>query len=245
LIKTNSRLIKQSAEKDEMNAKSLSTILHLKSLTEKLALEKDLLEQQVKSSGQLNLAARLASHAREKLVDEMFNKEKEFDNKISLLESECEKIKENYEMTIGHLDMKKAELSIIEKDASTAKQRCDELVSELMLQEVEKRKILETLAVAQRDASESAKIVAQLRTQKFGEDSTSIFTTDQLTTQISVLKGRLSCPVCNHRDKSCIILRCRHMFCKHCLDESIKNRNRKCPSCGQRFDTKDVEDIWL
>ena len=30
LMKTNARLLKQSSEKDDMNAKSLSTILHLK-----------------------------------------------------------------------------------------------------------------------------------------------------------------------------------------------------------------------
>lgn len=243
LIKANSRLAKQSAEKDEMNAKSLSTILHLKSVTEKLSQEKELFEQQVKSAGQVNVAARLAANAKERITDEAFSQQKSFEEKITLLEQDCEKVKAEYENATGTLAQKKAEMADLEKDASTAKERCDELVAESTKQDAEKRKILESLAIAQREAGDAAKNIAKMRSKSGGGHS--VFTTDQLTTQISVLKNRLACPVCNHRDKSCIVLRCRHMFCRHCMDESIKNRNRKCPSCGQRFDTKDVEDIWL
>lgn len=245
LIKTNSRLVKQSAEKDEMNAKSLSTILHLKSVTEKLKEEIEVFEQQMKSSGQVNLAARLAANAKERVTDEVFNKQKEFEEKVYWLEQQCDKVKADYDTVVGSLEAKKAEMSILEKDAANAKGRCDELVAELTKQEAEKRKILETLAIAQREAGDAAKMIARMRTKGGGGGSDSAFTTEQLNTQITVLKSRLACPVCNHRDKSCIVLRCRHMFCRHCMDENIKNRNRKCPSCGQRFDTKDVEDIWL
>ena len=244
LIKANSRLVKQSAEKDEMNAKSLSTILHLKSVTEKLTQENELFEQQIKSAGQVNLAARLAANAKERVTDEVINIEKELKEKIELIELECEKAKSEYEIAIGTLERKKAEMFDLERDAATAKERCDELVAELTKQEAEKRRTLETLAIAQREASDADKTIVRMRS-KGAEGGDSVFTTEQLTTQISVLKSRLACPVCNHRDKSCIVVRCRHMFCKSCMDENIKNRNRKCPSCGQRFDTKDVEDIWL
>ena len=228
-----------------MNAKSLSTILHLKSVTEKIKEENEIFEQQIKSSGQVNLAARLAANAKERVTDEVFNKQKEFEEKVCCLEQQCNTVKAEYEAVVGNLEKKKAEMSVLERDAANAKGRCDELVAELTKQEAEKRKILETLAIAQREAGDSAKTIARMRTKGGGGGSESAFTTDQLNTQITVLKSRLACPVCNHRDKSCIVLRCRHMFCRHCMDENIKNRNRKCPSCGQRFDTKDVEDIWL
>jgi E3 ubiquitin-protein ligase BRE1 len=71
LMKTNSRLLKQGIEKEDMNAKSLSTILHLKHLTEQLTTEKGLLEQQVKSAEQLALAARLATNAKERVTEEL------------------------------------------------------------------------------------------------------------------------------------------------------------------------------
>lgn len=70
-MKTNSRLLKQSAEKDDMNAKSLSTILHLKHMTEQLSTEKELLEQRMKSAEQLALAARLATNAKERVEEEL------------------------------------------------------------------------------------------------------------------------------------------------------------------------------
>lgn len=235
--------MKQSAEKDEMNAKSLSTILHLKSVTEKLSQERELLEQQVKSAGQVNVAARLAANARERVTDEALTQRKAFEEKVTALEVKCESLMVDNEKAIGDLAQKHAEMCDLEKDASTAKERCDELVAASTKVEGEKRKIVESLAVAQREAGDAAKLIGKMRSQRGGGSSD--FTAEQLTTQISVLKNRLACPVCNHRDKSCIVIRCRHMFCKHCIDENVKNRNRKCPSCGQRFDTKDVEDIWL
>ena len=76
LTETNTRLLRQSAEKDDMNAKSLSTILHLKNLTEQLQQGKLSLEQQLKSAGQLALAARLATNAKDRVAGEMV-KEKE------------------------------------------------------------------------------------------------------------------------------------------------------------------------
>lgn len=73
---TNTRLLRQSAEKDDMNAKSLSTILHLKNLTEQLTQGKSSLEQQLKSAGQLALASRLATNAKDRVAEEV-TKEKE------------------------------------------------------------------------------------------------------------------------------------------------------------------------
>jgi E3 ubiquitin-protein ligase BRE1 len=241
-MKMNSLLVHQSAEKDEMNAKSLSTILHLKSLTEKLEQEKELLEQQTKSAGQVNVAARLASNARDRVAEEVKSLRTSLESQVKDLEQQLEHAKESQTQALANLTMKEAELKTLLASASTAQGRCDELVAESQKLLEEKKALLESLAVAQREASEATSLVNRMRSAKGGS---SLFTVEQLETQVSVLKSRLACPVCNHRDKGCIISRCKHMFCKVCIDENIKNRNRKCPSCGQRFDTKDVEDIWL
>jgi E3 ubiquitin-protein ligase BRE1 len=76
LIKTNMRLLKQSTEKDDMNAKSLSTILHLKSLTEQYEQEKVVREQEAKSVEQVSLAARLAANAKERVTEEVLKEKK-------------------------------------------------------------------------------------------------------------------------------------------------------------------------
>ena len=148
------------------------------------------------------------------------------------------------------LAKQKAVMATALKDSEKSKMRCDELVAESIKLEDEKRQLEESLAVAKREAAKAAS--ASNRPNSFEDSSfgglgssSSGFTVDQLSTQVSVLKNRLFCPVCNVRDKSCILLRCRHMFCRHCVDENIRNRSRKCPACGSRFDTKDVAEIWL
>lgn len=75
-MKTNIRLLKQSSEKDDMNAKSLSTILHLKSLTEQYEQEKIVREQEAKSVEQISLAARLAANAKERVTEESLKEKK-------------------------------------------------------------------------------------------------------------------------------------------------------------------------
>jgi E3 ubiquitin-protein ligase BRE1 len=247
LNQTNSRLLRQAAEKDEMNAKSLSTILHLKQLTDQITKEKENLEQQVKSAQQLSLAARLAANARERVTEEFEKERKALEAKLNFWEQKCEELAKEKEIADGKLSQQKAQMAGLLKDFKKAKDRCDELASESTSHQEEKQKMMEALAIAQREAVEAAQLSERLAQQSGsgGGGLPSRFTAEQLSTQVSVLKQRLVCPVCNHRDKKCILLRCRHMFCRPCVDENIKNRSRKCPACGQRFDTKDVQDVWL
>jgi len=244
LSQMNSRLLKQASEKDEINAKSLSTILHLKQLTEQISKEKKKLEQQVKSAGQLALAARLASNARERVAEEFANEEKALKKQLGELENKCSVLATEKVHAEGKLSQEKARMSGLISDAYKAKIRCEELAVESTKVQEQKQKIIESLAIAKREACEATSLSQKLANSKGGGLAAG-FTADQLSTQVSHLKSRLACPVCNVRDKKCILLRCRHMFCKQCVDENVKNRSRKCPACGGRFDTKDIADIWL
>ena len=76
LMRTNARLLKQGTDKDDMNAKSLSTILHLKQQNEELTKKNSVLDQKAKAAQQLSLAARLAANAKNRVGEEVF-KEKE------------------------------------------------------------------------------------------------------------------------------------------------------------------------
>ena len=80
LMRTNAKLLKQSSEKDDMNAKSLSTILHLKQRNDELEKENAVIKQKSQAAQQLSLAARLASNAKDRVGEEIV-KEKE----VSLL----------------------------------------------------------------------------------------------------------------------------------------------------------------
>jgi E3 ubiquitin-protein ligase BRE1 len=245
LVQTNARLLKQSAEKDDMNAKSLSTILHLKQVTDQITKERKSLEQQAKSANQLALAARLAANGRERVSEEFMKEKKTLEQQVEDWEHKHTGLLKEKETMNGKNSQQKAKMEALLKDVDKAKSRCEELATESTRLQEEKQKMMESLAIAQREATDAVKASEGLRGSSGGSGIPSEFTAEQLNTQVSVLKSRLACPVCNHRDKKCILLRCRHMFCRPCVDENIKNRSRKCPACGQRFDTKDVADVWL
>jgi len=230
LMKTNARLLKQSAEKDDMNAKSLSTILHLNQLTEQLAQEKDLLEKRVKGAEQMALAARLAANAKERVQEEALREKEHVEEELRMVKKQTESVQTEREHIDGRLSQSKAKALSLVKNLSTVRERCDELTCESTNAAEEKTRLLERLAVAKKEASDASKkaaaVAAAAGTTAGGvrsrKSANSEFTMDQMETQVKVLKSRLACNVCNERDKQVILTRCRHMFCRQCVDKNIK-----------------------
>lgn len=62
---------------------------------------------------------------------------------------------------------------------------------------------------------------------------------------LDITLGMLRCSVCHDRFKEVTIARCFHMFCRHCIDENLRNRHRKCPACGEKFGQDDVKTIYF
>ena len=81
MLRANKRLIAQSTEKEEMNTKSLSSILQLNHLSELHAQEIETLQHKLKAVEQVALAARLTSNAKARLEEET-KKEKDVSIKI-------------------------------------------------------------------------------------------------------------------------------------------------------------------
>ena len=156
-------------------------------------------------------------------------------------------LKKELESTVSDWSEADAKISILISQLAKATQRSDELAVELEAEQKSKRKMQDSLDLAVRKAGDATDKLEELaKREGVSTDApASAFTVEQLSTQVGVLKNRLACPVCHFRDKDCIIMRCRHMFCKHCVDENIQNRSRKCPSCGLKFSEKDVDDVWL
>lgn len=207
LTETNARLLRQSAEKDDMNAKSLSTILHLKNLTEQLQQGKLSLEQQLKSAGQLSLAARLATNAKDKVAKEIVKEKEATEKKLKDCEQRNEALKRELESTVSEWSEADAKISILNSQLTKSTKRSDELVLELEKEQKDKRKLQDSLDVAVRKAGDAADKLNQLSKQVGssggggGGVGASGFTVDQLNTQVSVLKNRLACPVCHYREQ--------------------------------------------
>ena len=123
----------------------------------------------------------------------------------------------------ARLNQSKSQHESATKDLEKVRDRCNELVKECSTAEQEKIKLKESLAIAKKEAKDSQKKASSIENVGRSKGSNgSAFTVEQLTTHLTVVKRRLACPVCNDREKQCILLRCRHMFCKHCVDENIK-----------------------
>jgi Zinc finger, C3HC4 type (RING finger) len=261
LMSNNVRLLKQITEKDEMNAKSLSTILHLKSMSATLKEERDTLELQMKSASQLALAARLATNAKDRVSEELIKEKNEVEARCAELEQQLHTTKLELQRTLAEWSNSSSRIARKETELSNVVQRSNVLVEENEQKREEIRKLVDIVGKAEREAREAQEKLSNFITKSSSDtthhdtvggssgvlssSSSSNFTMDQLKTQVSVLKNRLACPVCHYRDKECIILRCRHMHCKQCVDERVSNRSRKCPTCNVKFAENDVETIFL
>jgi E3 ubiquitin-protein ligase BRE1 len=253
LVSMNMRLQQQSVEKDDMNAKSLSTILHLKQLSEKLEEEKEALERNLKSAQQLALAARLAANAKARVEEEAMKEKDVAYEEVEHLKLSLAALRKEKDALGGQLAIAVSKVDTSMSEMSDIKNRCDELVALAAEKDEEMQKLEEALVVAKKDAIDAAQKAAVAEAQSkcsLGSGGSiskfeTVFTAEELTIQVNQLKSRLVCPVCNTRDKKVIITRCRHMFCRNCVAATYEGRNRKCPSCGIRFDKKDVEDVWF
>lgn len=136
------------------------------------------------------------------------------------MQAECHSLGNEKDRAASLLAQSDAKTSLIAKDLDTARSRCDELVSESNKKEEEKKQMVESLAVVKKEATESA--MKAVAASGVTNGAASAFTMDQMTTQVKYLSGRINCAVCNVREKKCILLRCRHMFCQQCVDVSIK-----------------------
>ena len=110
LVSMNLRLQQQSVEKDDMNAKSLSTILHLKQLSEQLEQEKDAIEKNLKSAQQLAVGARLASNAKARVEEEAMREKEAAVSESKECKLSLETLQKEKERVQGELAMKNAKL---------------------------------------------------------------------------------------------------------------------------------------
>jgi len=154
------------------------------------------------------------------------------------------------------------------KEVEICRNRCNELVETSSKLEKERSQLKDALCVAEREAKRlGIEEDDSSKPKKRSRFSDSKFTREDLELTIENLMKKLSCPVCDVGQKEIIITNCRHMFCRKCIDKNIKvsclffmlidlqyrllnrfvhkNRNRKCPACGARFDAKDINDVFL
>ena len=141
---------------------------------------------------------------------------------IKKLQEKCSSLRQETEHAKGLLSQANEKVAAVTKDLDAARSRCNDLVAESTKKEEEKKQMIESLAVMKKETAEAAKKSVAASSSSGGVGSE--FSVEQLTTQVKYLSDRMTCPVCNTREKKCILLRCRHMFCQNCVDENVKVR---------------------
>ena len=188
----NARLQEQMVDKEDMNANSLSTILHLRQLSEQLEGGKSILEKKLKSAEQLAVMSRLAANAREKVEKESMREKEVAEEELRSLKTKYEEVvKQNDDLQVD-LNKTSAHVEKARNDLVALQNRCDNLTSSSTENEKQVNQLSEDLVVAKKDAVEAMQKVA-IATASTGGNGTfnSEFTAEQLTIQVNQLGERL------------------------------------------------------
>ncbi|KAG0440817.1 E3 ubiquitin-protein ligase BRE1 [Dictyocoela muelleri] len=62
---------------------------------------------------------------------------------------------------------------------------------------------------------------------------------------INKYRRLLICSICDINYKDTALSKCMHLFCKDCVENRIKMRNRKCPICAETFNFNDIKRVYL
>jgi len=231
---SNLKLLKENDDKDKTNTMAKSEIIKLRQLNEVYKDERLSLLRQVKDAEELGTASRRAVSLGEKIREEMIKQEEVCEglqSEMVKVKNEAIKVKAVADEEQQHLQ---ATLKALEEDKVNLVARCDELTKMNGLAANEKTQLEEKIML---DARKNQNNV--------GLSGSADADVKLLLQQNSILKGKLTCHVCNTREKDCIITRCNHMFCKQCIENNLSLRKRNCPACNTRYSDTDVKDIWL
>ncbi|GMI44202.1 hypothetical protein TrCOL_g3464 [Triparma columacea] len=235
LAKTNARLQKQAVDKEDRNNNSMSEMLKFKQLHDQAKDENIALREQIKRAEEVSNAAKAVEMMCKKIEQELKNKTV----KAEQLEARLQK-----DISNEKTERLKAEASLTEAKNATAstdvsssqmQKRADELVNEVATYKAAKNHLEEQLVCCKAE-----------RDRALEQASNSTGSSDKmLELQVKHLKSKITCHVCNDKEKNVILKSCNHMFCSSCITTRLENRDRKCPACGKKFTQKDVTDIWL
>lgn len=138
-------------------------------------------------------------------------------------------------------------------EASSSNATAQSLKISLEKASADRDKALQAAEKAAKDASSliASEKAAMSRQNSYSQRSISLGATPSASPfaldigEMKALKGAYYCSVCKATKRSCIISRCGHTFCRNCIDDRIKLRNRRCPSCNGGFAEADVLAMYL
>ncbi|KAL3666617.1 hypothetical protein V7S43_008240 [Phytophthora oleae] len=161
---------------------------------------------------------------------------------LNIKNNELEKMKEYVKTIEAEREASDAEKRKLLRDAEVAKKICataEKSQREQQLQQ-EKRQPCDKCETHLKKIEEMEHKLQQAKSaSSTGE------LTDLERFELRDLQKLVNCSVCQDRRKDVIISKCFHMFCKECIENNLKSRNRKCPTCKKMFGHDDVKTVWF
>ncbi|KAE9033529.1 hypothetical protein PR003_g8701 [Phytophthora rubi] len=155
---------------------------------------------------------------------------------------ELEKMKEYVKTIEAEREASDAEKRKLLRDAEVAKKICATAEKSQREQQLlqEKPKPCENCETYRKKVED---VERQLQHAKSTSSTGEL--TDLERFELRDLQKLVNCSVCQDRRKDVIITKCHHMFCKECIENNLKSRNRKCPTCKKMFGHDDVKSVWF
>ncbi|XP_044977659.1 E3 ubiquitin-protein ligase BRE1-like 1 isoform X2 [Hordeum vulgare subsp. vulgare] len=229
----NQQLLQQIIERDDHNTKIFMEGVKVKQAQDTLHLEVCNLNRNLWQA--------------KSLIDLYKDKVAQLDDKLKVWSEQIGRLSEDgrrYSVSSGHAQRK---LVDVQGEAQQLRQSMDEvqakvgrsrlevsgLLVELEKDRFSKRRIEDVLESMSRKAS-------SLRAKT---EASSVL--EKVHQEVNEYRGILKCGVCRDRQKEVVITKCYHLFCNDCIQKLLRNRQRRCPSCGLSFGANDVKPIYI
>lgn len=229
----NQQLLQQIIERDDHNTKIFMEGVKAKQAQDTLHLEVCSL------SRNLRQAKSLMDLYREKIA--------QLDEKLKVWSEMVGRLSEDGRRHSGSLGNAQRKLADVQGEAQQLRKSMDQvqdkvassrlemagLLVELEKDRFSKRRIEDDLELMSRQA-------CSLRAKA---EASSVL--DKVQQEVNEYRGILKCGVCRDRQKEVVITKCYHLFCNDCIQKLLRNRQRRCPSCGLCFGANDVKPIYI
>lgn len=229
----NQQLLQQIIERDDHNTKifmegvkvkQAQDTLHLEvcNLSRNLRQAKSLMELYKEKIAQLDEKLKVWSEQVGRLSEDGRRHSVSSSNaqrKLVDVQGEAQKLRQSMDQVQGKVASSRLEVA--------------ELLVELEKDRFSKRRIEDDLELMSRKAS-------SLRAKT---EASSVL--DKVQQEVNEYRGILKCGVCRDRQKEVVITKCYHLFCNDCIQKLLRNRQRRCPSCGLSFGANDVKSIYI
>jgi len=236
----NARLLEQLRDKEDSNTRLVSEKIKAKQIESLLRSKNDALQRNLRA---LEKAKEVAQQVQVKLDAQLKSAMDQSQNLLAseqlvntLVESHKNSARDALQLFNNSRNQLEAKQSAFEDVQNRAK-----ISSEQVLQKTaEHQRLSEDVTSLTKKLDYYQKIHTKGKSSKHNSAAEN---------ELLQIKSLISCPIQNDQrigmDQFCVIAKCWHVFSRAGINTNIANRNRKCPSCGQKFDNSDAKDIFL